>query len=128
MAFMTAIMAVAKAGDEVIVPAPWYFNHEMMLRMLGIGCTPLLCRPEDGYVPDVATARGLISSRTRAILLISPNNPTGATYPAATIAAFAELCRQRGIWLILDETYRDFLPAAHDRPMICSPIPTGATR
>jgi aspartate/methionine/tyrosine aminotransferase len=88
----------------------------MMLTMLGISCLPLICRPEDGYVPDIATASGLMSSRTRAILLISPNNPTGATYPPATIAAFANLCRQRGIWLILDETYRDFLPEHHDRP------------
>ena len=51
-----------------------------------------------------------MTPRTRAIVLISPNNPTGAVYPASVIAGFADLCRTRGLWLILDESYRDFLP------------------
>jgi aspartate/methionine/tyrosine aminotransferase len=59
-------------------------------------------------VPDATAAAALISGRTRAIVLVSPNNPTGAEYPAQTLAAFRDLCRARGIALILDETYRDF--------------------
>lgn len=115
-AFVMTMMAVAKAGQSVLLPAPWYFNHEMTLRMLGIEARPLPCDPAAGFVPDVATAEALIDAGTRAIVLVTPNNPTGAIYPPATIAAFAELCARRGLWLVLDETYRDFLPAGAAAP------------
>ncbi len=115
-AFVMTMMAVAQAGQNVLLPTPWYFNHEMTLRMLGIGARPLPCYPATGFVPDVATAESLIDAGTRAIVLVTPNNPTGAIYPPATIAAFADLCARRGIWLVLDETYRDFLPAGVATP------------
>lgn len=115
-AFVMTMMALAKAGESVLLPAPWYFNHEMTLRMLGIEARPLPCDPAAGFVPDVATAEALIDPGTRAIVLVTPNNPTGAIYPPATIAAFAELCARRGLWLVLDETYRDFLPAGVAAP------------
>ncbi|MDR6870624.1 aspartate/methionine/tyrosine aminotransferase [Bosea sp. BE125] len=109
-AYVITMMALARAGDNVLLPTPWYFNHEMTLTMLGVEPRPLPCDPAAGFVPDVADAEKLIDARTRAIVLVTPNNPTGAVYPAATIAAFAELCARRGLWLVLDETYRDFLP------------------
>ncbi|CAN7203501.1 aminotransferase [Bosea sp. LjRoot9] len=109
-AYVITMMALARAGDNVLLPTPWYFNHEMTLTMLGAEPRPLPCDPAAGFVPDVADAEKLIDARTRAIVLVTPNNPTGAVYPAATIAAFAELCARRGLWLVLDETYRDFLP------------------
>ena len=59
-AFVMTMMAVAKAGQSVLLPAPWYFNHEMTLRMLGIEARPLPCDPAAGFVPDVATAEALI--------------------------------------------------------------------
>lgn len=59
-------------------------------------------------LPDVEAAERLISDKTRAIVLVTPNNPTGAEYPAGLVRAFFELCRARGIALIVDETYRDF--------------------
>ncbi|MBN9438567.1 aminotransferase [Bosea sp. (in: a-proteobacteria)] len=109
-AYVVTMMAVARAGDNVLLPTPWYFNHEMTLNMLGVEPRPLPCDPAQAFVPDIATAESLIDERTRAIVLVTPNNPTGAVYPPATIAAFAALCRRRNIWLVLDETYRDFLP------------------
>ncbi len=115
-AFVMTMMAVARAGQNVLLPTPWYFNHEMTLRMLGIEARPLPCDPAAGFVPDVAAAEALIDAGTRAIVLVTPNNPTGAIYPPATIAAFAELCARRGLWLVLDETYRDFLPAGAAAP------------
>ncbi len=115
-AFVMTMMAVARAGQSVLLPTPWYFNHEMTLRMLGIEARPLPCDPAAGFVPDVATAEALIDAGTRAIVLVTPNNPTGAIYPPATIAAFADLCARRGLWLVLDETYRDFLPAGAAAP------------
>ena len=110
LAFSMSMKVIAAPGDNVLVPAPWYFNHEMALRMGGVQARPLPCDPADGFLPDPVRAATLIDGRTRAILLISPNNPTGVVYPPALIAQFAELARARGLWLILDETYRDFLP------------------
>ncbi|RDJ27618.1 aminotransferase [Bosea caraganae] len=115
-AYVMTMMALAQAGDNVLLPTPWYFNHEMTLTMLGIEPRPLPCDPAAGFVPDAALAERLIDAKTRAIVLVTPNNPTGAVYPPATIAAFAELCERRGIWLVLDETYRDFLPTGAARP------------
>jgi aspartate/methionine/tyrosine aminotransferase len=108
-AFFVAMLATAKAGDSVLLPSPWYFNHKMTLDMLGIDARPLPCLAEDGFIPDVAAAEDLIDATTRAIVLVTPNNPTGAVYPPETIEAFAWLCRDRGIFLVLDETYRDFI-------------------
>jgi aspartate/methionine/tyrosine aminotransferase len=115
-AYVVTVMALARAGDNVLLPTPWYFNHEMTLTMLGVEPRPLLCEPGASFVPDIAMAESLIDARTRAIVLVTPNNPTGAVYPPATIAAFAELCARRGLWLVLDETYRDFLPEGAVRP------------
>jgi aspartate/methionine/tyrosine aminotransferase len=116
-AFCLAMMTLARAGEEIVMPAPFYFNYEMWLQMLGIRLVPLSFRPEAGGEPDLAEAARAIGPRTKAIVFVSPNNPTGAVYQPATIRAFHELARERGIALVLDETYRDFLPedgAPHD--------------
>jgi aspartate/methionine/tyrosine aminotransferase len=115
-AFVIALMALAKAGDAVLLPSPWYFNHEMTCRMLGIEARPLPCAAENGFIPDPDVAESLIDDRVRAIVLITPNNPTGAVYPPETLARFAALCRRKGIWLVVDETYRDFLAEAGAPP------------
>ena len=114
-AFVVTAMTLATAGDTVILPLPWYFNHKMILDTLGVEAVALPCRAEAGFIPSVEAAATLIGPRTRAIVLVSPNNPTGAIYPPATIAAFAEVCADRGIALVIDETYRDF-NAADGRP------------
>ena len=115
-AFAVTLMALAGRGDAVILPTPWYFNHKMTLDMLGIAAVPLPCRAAEGFVPSVAAARALIGPATRAIVLVSPNNPTGATYPREVLAAFLALARETGLALVLDETYRDFLPEGRSRP------------
>lgn len=115
-AFCAAISAIAAPGDAVIVPTPWYFNHAMWLSMQGTEAIPLPCAP-DLLTPDPDTARTLITPRTRAIVLVTPNNPTGMEYPPRLIAAFRDLARSHGLALIVDETYRDFLShegAPHD--------------
>lgn len=117
LAFAAAALLLARAGDAVLLPSPWYFNHEMTLGMLGIEPRALPCRAAAGFVPDPADAEPLLADgRVRAIVLVTPNNPTGAVYPPETVEAFADLCRRRGIRLVLDETYRDFLPEGPDRP------------
>ncbi|MBM3620275.1 MAG: aminotransferase [Alphaproteobacteria bacterium] len=109
-AFCAAMMALASAGDSVLLPRPHYFNHAMWLRMLGVRPVPLDFRDGSGAVPDPADAEALIDRTTRAIVLVSPNNPSGATYPPAVIEAFYALAKRRRIALVLDETYKDFLP------------------
>ncbi|MDW4497546.1 aminotransferase [Sulfitobacter sp. D35] len=105
-AFAAAIAALCGEGDEVILPTPWYFNHKMWLDMSGVRAVPLPCG--DGLLPDPQRAATLITERTRAIALVSPNNPGGVEYPADLLRAMFELARDRGLALILDETYRDF--------------------
>ncbi len=114
-AFFLAMLTLARAGDAVLLPLPWFWNHQQTCTMLGIEARALPCRAADHFVPDPAVAERLIDDRVRAIVLITPNNPTGAVYPPATIAAFADLCQRRAIMLIVDETYRDFLPAGQER-------------
>lgn len=114
-AFCLALMSIAQAGDQVILPRPHYFNHDMWMRMQGVEPVSLDFRPGSGAVPNAEDAEKLIGPRTRAIVLISPNNPTGAVYPRATIHAFYELAKKHGIVLLLDETYKDFLPEG-ERP------------
>ena len=115
LAFFAAMMLLAHRGEAVLLPTPWYFNHQMSLDMLGIDPRPLPCRPENGFVPQVEDAEALIDDKVRAIVLVTPNNPTGAVYPAHVIESFAELCRRRKIYLVIDETYRDFLPSGVNR-------------
>ena len=103
-AFAAAIMAIGRAGDNVIVPVPYFFNHTMWLGMLSVEARFV---PGIGE-PDVAAVATLIDDRTRAIVLCSPNNPTGSIYSPETIRALFDLARARGIALVIDETYKDF--------------------
>ncbi|MEM8578459.1 MAG: aminotransferase [Pseudomonadota bacterium] len=105
-AFAAAIAALCDQGDEVILPVPWYFNHKMWLDMVGVTSVPLQTGPD--LLPDPQAAAALITARTRAIALVSPNNPAGVEYPAELVLAFYDLAKARGIKLIVDETYRDF--------------------
>ena len=105
-AYSAAIATLAQAGDEIILPSPWYFNHNMWLQMSGITTVPLATGAD--LLPDPAKAAALITDKTRAIVLVSPNNPCGVEYPADLMQAFFELAQSRGIALIVDETYRDF--------------------
>lgn len=107
-AFATTMMALAESGDNVVLPVPYYFNHHMWLEMLGIRPRYLQAINSGSTTPLAADAAPLIDERTRAIVLCSPNNPTGGIYPAKTIEEFHALAKARGIALVVDETYKDF--------------------
>jgi aspartate/methionine/tyrosine aminotransferase len=120
MASFAITMLLARAGDAIMLPVPWYFNHQMNAAMLGVAVVPLPCRPEDGFVPDPAEAERRLTPAVRAIFLVTPNNPTGAIYPADTIAAFADLCRRRDLTLVSTRpTATSVRPGWRGR-MICS--------
>ena len=106
MAFMHAVHAITEPGDEVILNTPYYFNHEMAIRIAG--CTPVCVATDENYLPRVEALRKAITHRTRAIVTVTPNNPTGAVYPQALLEAINVLCREHGIYHISDEAYEYF--------------------
>lgn len=109
-AFWLAMTSLCQAGDEVIVQLPAYFDHPMGLQALGIRCVWAPFTENTGGLPDPSTIASLITPRTRAILLVTPNNPTGTVIPPDTLQTLFELARQHDICLVLDETYNAFLP------------------
>ncbi len=117
-AFFVTVLALAKAGEAIMLPVPWYFNHAMTLRMLGIMAIPLPTHAVRGFVADPAEADAALRAHARAhprvsvraLVLVTPNNPTGAIASPEGIAAFAALALRHRCWLVLDETYRDFRP------------------
>jgi aspartate/methionine/tyrosine aminotransferase len=106
MAFLNALLAIADPGDEVILQTPYYFNHEMAVTMAN--CRPVLVPTDDQFQPDLEKLRAAITPRTRALVTVSPNNPTGAVYPESTLRAINEMCRAAGIYHIHDEAYEYF--------------------
>lgn len=106
MGFLNAIMAIADPGDEIILLAPYYFNHEMTVTMLG--CRPCVVETDDNYHPVPEAIEAAITAKTRAVVTISPNNPTGAVYSRNQLTAINRLCRERGIYHISDEAYEYF--------------------
>jgi aspartate/methionine/tyrosine aminotransferase len=106
MAFMHAVMAITTPGDEVILPIPFYFNHEMAIQMAG--CRAVRAATDDRYQLDLDGIERAITNRTRAVVTISPNNPSGAVLDPASLRAVNELCRARGLYHIADEPYEYF--------------------
>ena len=115
-AFVAAALVVAGQGDEILMTRPCYFNHESALGMLGIDIGYVDCHPENGMLPALDDVAAAIGPATRALAIVSPNNPCGAIYPPDLLDALFSLCQDHGIWLILDETYRDFMPLNTGRP------------
>jgi len=113
MAFCHAVQAITVPGDEIILNVPYYFNHDMAIGIAG--CVTVPVATDAAYQPRVEALRAAITSRTRAIVTVTPNNPTGAVYGEAVLRAIDALCRERGIFHICDETYEYFTyaPARH---------------
>jgi aspartate/methionine/tyrosine aminotransferase len=109
-AFCTAVATLCGPGDAIMLPVPWYFNHKMWLDMSGIEAVLIPC--DEAMLPDLEAARAAMTADTnraiKGILMITPNNPTGAEYPSGLLDAFYGLARENGACLIVDETYRDF--------------------
>ena len=109
-AFVTATLAVASPGDSVLLVSPWYFNHESTLAMSGIRTVHIAVEAANSFLPDIDQLKSAITADVRAVVIVTPNNPTGAVYPPALIHQIAAVCAVQGVWLIMDETYQDFLP------------------
>lgn len=106
MGFLSTILAITQAGDEIILNTPYYFNHEMAITMAN--CHPVLVNTDEKYQLDLQAIAQGITPKTKAIVTISPNNPTGAVYSRSSLQAINDLCRDRGIYHISDEAYEYF--------------------
>lgn len=115
-AFFAAAMGLAGPGGTVLLTNPNYFNQATTLAMLGIATRTVTCDPANGFLPDPAQIADAIDESVRALAIVTPNNPTGAVYPPDMLSELFDICRTRGVWLIIDETYRDFLPPGVGAP------------
>jgi aspartate/methionine/tyrosine aminotransferase len=106
MAFVNAVLAVTDPGDEVILQAPFYFNHDMAIVIAG--CRTVAVATDDQYQLRLDAIRAAITPRTRAVVTISPNNPTGAVYPESALRAVNRLCAEHGLYHVHDEAYEYF--------------------
>jgi len=107
MGFVNAILAVASIGEEIILLAPYYFNHEMAVSIAGCKC--VVVGTDEQFRPRISDIAAAINRRTRAIVSISPNNPTGAVYSELVLRQINNLCRDSGIYHIHDEAYEYFV-------------------
>lgn len=108
-AILFTLAALCDPGDQVLVFEPFYTNYNGFAAMLGVEAVPVTTHAEDGYhLPDRKAIEAKIGPRTKAVLICSPNNPTGTVYTDAEIETLAAICRDRGLYLVADEVYREF--------------------
>ena len=108
-AIAVMLAAVVEQGDEVLLPDPAWPNYRMMLPWLGARGVFYPCPPSLGFQPDLQALEDLVTSRTKVLVVNSPNNPTGAVYPRDTITAFIEIAQRHNLWLLSDESYDQIL-------------------
>jgi aspartate/methionine/tyrosine aminotransferase len=106
MGFVNAILAITDPGDEIILQLPYYFNHEMAIVIAD--CKAVCVPTDDEYQLQPAAIAAAITERTRAVVTISPNNPTGAVYRESDLRQVNEICQRKGIYHISDEAYEYF--------------------
>lgn len=106
MGFLNAILAVCDPGDEIILLSPWYFNHEMAIGIAN--CVAVSVDTDASFQPDLRALKNAINSKTRAIVTVSPNNPTGAVYSEEQLTEINHLCARHNIYHINDEAYEYF--------------------
>jgi alanine-synthesizing transaminase len=104
-----SLRALLNPGDEVLVPSPDYPLWTAAVNLNTGRAVHYPCRPDRGFVPDVSDIAALVTSRTRAIVVVNPNNPTGAVYPRATLEGIARLAAKHGLVVLADEIYDQIL-------------------
>jgi aspartate aminotransferase len=108
-ALLFVFSAIADPGDDVLVLEPFYTNYSGFAGLVGVGTVPVTTRAEDGYhLPSRAEIESKITERTRAIMICNPNNPTGTVYTDDELEMIGGICRERGLYLVSDEVYREF--------------------
>jgi arginine:pyruvate transaminase len=106
-ALYSVCQCILDAGDEVIVPEPAYVTYEAVIGTTGARIVNVPLPPARGFHLDPADVARAVTERTRAVLLTSPHNPTGAVMTRAELEAVAEICRAHDLWLVCDEVYAE---------------------
>jgi len=114
-AIYAVMSCLLDAGDEVIITDPWYVGYEPIMKALDVKLTTVMALAENGFEPQYEDFKAAVSDKTRAILINTPGNPTGAIIARETLTSLAEFCRERGIWLVCDEIYSMF---TYEKPHI----------
>ncbi len=107
MAFLNVLLAICDPGDEVVLLAPYYFNHEMAVNI--VNCKAVIVNTDEEYQANLTAITQAITSKTKAIVTVSPNNPTGVVYSKESLVAINQLCKQHGLYHISDEAYEYFV-------------------
>jgi len=109
-AVQLALFACANEGDEALLVEPFYTNYQAFATMAGVTLRPVPTRGEDGFhLPPRAVWESHLNPRTKLVMLCNPNTPTGTVYTREELTMVAELCRDRGLFLVLDEVYRELV-------------------
>ena len=108
-ALFATLMSLAETGDEVIVPEPFYVTYDGIIAATGARQVPVATRPEAGFHLSAADLRQAITPRTRALVLNSPSNPSGAVLSAEEIAEIGAVCAEHDVWIVSDEVYESMV-------------------
>ena len=109
-AIVFAMLVTSNEGDEIIVPEPFYTNYNGFASMTGIKIVPITTFAEDGFaLPDDERIIPRISSKTKAIMLCNPGNPTGAVYSKKELERIVRIAKKHNLYIISDEVYREFV-------------------
>ncbi|MBY5361920.1 aminotransferase class I/II-fold pyridoxal phosphate-dependent enzyme [Rhizobium leguminosarum] len=121
-ALFNAAMVLLNPGDEVIIPAPYWTTFPAQVLIAG-GTPVFVDTRSNGYVPRFEDIKAAVTDRTRAIVINTPSNPTGAVYDVQTLIGIAELAINRDLWIVFDECYGDFVHGDHTHHLIVSVVP-----
>lgn len=108
-ALYNVFMALVDPGDEVLMPAPYWVSYPEQIGLAGGTCVPVLADASSGFRVSVEQLEAARTPRTKALVFVSPSNPTGAVYPPDEVAAIGRWAAQHGIWVITDEIYRELV-------------------
>lgn len=108
-AIASTVLALTNPGDEILLPDPSWHNPKPMVAFLGATPVPYSLRPENGFLPDPVEIEALITPRTKAIVINTPSNPTGAVFPSSLLYAVYELACKYDLYIISDEIYEEFV-------------------
>ncbi len=124
-AIYEASTALFEAGDEVVIPAPYWVTFPEIVRMADAQPVELATSEENGFVLEPRQVESALTSATRGVIINSPNNPTGAVLPESALRDLVQLCRQRGLFLMSDETYEHFVYDNHPHVSLASFVSAG---
>ena len=109
MVLFLIFMTILNEGDEVLLPSPYWVTYPEQIKLLGGVPVEVPTREEDGFVPSAEAIKERITPRTKAVVINSPNNPTGAVYPPQELRKIAQVCVENNVFLITDECYEAFV-------------------